>query len=544
MKKIIVMLFAGFSFFGYSQNYNINLRFDAVYTALYGPIYNVISGSNNINAQGTLTWDKTKLYEQVGGVYTSASLASQSDLGSVRSGALEALLRMYEITCDQKYLYEFMEQATHIINMRADKVSPQQSASPYLFVNTVQFHGRILHPLAHFVHLIRSKNLGSVIIPLVHRVNFNNKATFGEYSDALNSQNREMMDHLVTQFWRSGDECMCKPAWISETGSNCITKTGDNAIMEMNFQAPFGNALIYLYLANTNEVSYGSKVVQMARAYLGTHGTVLIASALNNSYSWYHSGWQKGPSGGLRNSFVEDIGHGAFDIQFPILYNKYYSSFTGTITNGQYFEDYQMVRFRNAFTKKIYQQPATTLCVGTNSSFACNLDGNCIDNSSPNTPVSYQMNAKAWTGLYKFDYVSGAQSGLGVYDIMMDYYQKVESCLPINDGNYGGVSIVNLADLAVANYDRANVLCSVSQPRSKISIHVSPNPGKDIMEISFDDEDRKITQIQVYDLAGSKIFEDVNTELVNTSKLKEGVYILYVIFDNGSQSTEKIIVRN
>ena len=551
MKKILSVLFIGFAGLGYSQsfgNLNINQRFDVVYNQLYGPIYNINSSTNNTSAQGMLTWDKTKLYEQVNGSYTSASIASQDALGSTRSGSLEALLRMYEITCDQKYLWEFMEQATQIINCRADKVVPQQSGSPYLFVNKVPWHGRILFPLAHFVHLVRSRNLGSTIIPVSHRVNFNNKTTIGEFSDFVNVQNREMMDFLLTQFWRTGDECMCKPASISEQPTTCKTKTGSNAIMELNFQAPFGSALLYMYLANTNEVSYGVKVVEMARAYLFSHGTVLNVDG-QNAYWWYHSGWQKTPGSGsnwsLRNEFYEDIGHGAWDIMFPILYNKYYSSFYGPITGGQYFEDYQLVRFRNTFTKKIYWQPAINPCADMNA-FYCNVVSSCSGNYPPNTYSGYQMNAKNWTGFYKYDNVTGAQTGPSVYSIMMNYYITVESCLPITEANYGGVCIVGLADLAVANYDKENILCqiNVGGPKSTIPIQVSPNPSKDHFNISFDNDERKISMVKVVDLSGKIVLNEKNTWKITVTGLKEGIYILNVTFDDGSETTEKIIIKD
>src|SRR5687768_5153048 len=89
--------------FGQYQNLAVQPRFDTVYTKLYGPIYNIGTTSNNINDQGQLTWVKSELYHQVfPGMYTQLSLNSQNALGSTRSGSLEALLRMYEATCEMK----------------------------------------------------------------------------------------------------------------------------------------------------------------------------------------------------------------------------------------------------------------------------------------------------------------------------------------------------------------------------------------------------------------------------------------------------------
>lgn len=540
MKKIFILLLGIFAchHFSFAQygDLGIKARFDQVYTQLFGPLYDanqaVTASTNLASNQGVNTWNNTNPLQYY------QSYNDQETLGTQRSGSLEAILRMYEVTCDDRYLYEFMQEATIITNFRSDKVG--QSNWKYLFINSPYFHGRILLSFTHFVHLVKSNTaLTGKIIPVVHRPNFANKTTFGEYADWLNVNNMELMNELLSRFWRGNDECMCKPSNITVNDNDCRNGTGSDAISDLNFQAPYGAALIYLHLVNPNQPSsnpaftYGGRAVQMARAYLVSHGgAVLGYNATNNAYTWYHNGWQKLSNGTLRTDFTEDIGHGAWDIMFPLLYNKYYSAFYPSLTSGQYFENYQMVRFRNTFTKIIYNSHVQSTCSNLQATFDCNVFGGCSTNYPPNVYSGYQMNAKNWTGLYVYDNVAGAQSGLSVYDIMMNYYINVESCLvPINNDNYGGVGIIGLADLAVANYKKENIYCilSGSQPRSATfgasELTLSPNPSTGIFQIN---SEIAVVNVRVFDGAGRKLIDLDNTTEIDASALSNGTYFVAI----------------
>lgn len=542
MKSIFVFAFVCLSNMALSQfnDLHIDLRFDQVYTQLYGPIYNINSTSNHVANQGTLTWTTTALGPT--GYY--AVVENQNTLGSLRSSSLEALLRMYETTCDFKYLYEFMEQAALITNLRSDKVG--QSSWKYWFINSVYYHGRILQGFTHYVYLIKSNpGLYNTIIPAANRADFANKTTFGEFAEWLNVSNKEVMDFLTARYWRPNDECMCKPETISV--NSCVNSPAPGNIMELNMQAPFGCSFIYLYLANPSITSYGVKAVEMARAYLTTHLNVLEYASATNSYKWYHDGWQKLGDGNVQKVYKEDIGHGGFDIMFPLLYNKYYSNITGTITAGQYFEDYQLVRFRNAFTKVIYKNYIPANCAVVNQdAFSCNVYGTCqghFDNYYPNEAnfLGYRMNAKNWTELYKFDNVSGAQSGSTVYSILMNYYINVESCLPITKDNYAGIAIVGLADMAVANRKKENVYC-IGYPANGglgFTFTVSPNPGTEKITIDSDDS---LVKIVVTDLMGKEMSVTENANTVNTSDLENGSYFVKVYAQKGGFSSKTFII--
>lgn len=515
----------------YSQfgDLQIKSRFDEVYNEMYGPIYNIGVTNNDINAQGYYTWDKVQLYldENV-----------ESTLGSSRSGSLNALLRMYEATCDVKYLYEFMEQSTIIMNARADRKSPLQSTLPYWFKNSIYCHGRILMATTHFVHLVKSSStLNSRIIPTAHRSNFANKATFGEYADWLNNLNRETMDFLLTKLWRSNtDECMCKIDFITD---NCNLGNHKNSIYELNKQAPFGCALIYLYLVNTNELSYGSKAVEMARAYLTSSGGILSYHSPYNSYYWYHYGWQRQENGNLpfrTESYIEDVGHGGWDILFPYLYNKYESSFYQTIIGGHYFEYYQMVRFKNAFSKSILsntQNPAGQY-------YGCNIAG-----TFAGVDCNVESDIKLWTRLSKFDDVVGGQ-GVSIYSFMMNHYQTVTKIATVNDANFGGLKMLGLADMAYANYEKEKLGCFYDGPpiifppiRNNNAI-ISPNPADNSFGIESSEE---IDFIVVQDFTGKLIYKSKKSENYKIDDLVNGAYIVRIVFTDGSSETLKLNIR-
>lgn len=509
---------------------HIENRFDAVYTELYGPIYNINSSTNNINAQGSISYNKATIYSNTNDEVT---------LGSLRTGSLEALLRMYEATCNEKYIWEFMEQANQIVAIRADKITPQQSGWPYWFKNYVYMHGRLLTAFTHFVHLVKSRpNLQSASIPLSHRPNFGNFTTIGAFSDNLNTINRQTMDFLMTRYWKtSGDDCMCKPSTISAT---CYNAPAGLNVMELNMQAPFGCALLYLYLANPGEVSYAVKTVQMARAYLFSQGNVLGYNSTYNAYVWHHDGWQKNSSGSLTNVFYEDIGHGGLDIMFPLLYNQYYDNFYSSITAGQYFEDYQMARFRNTFTKIIYNGSIPTSCIPGNT-FDCNVYGTCSGHYGSTSMADYQMNGKNWTMLYKFDNVSGSQPGSTVYSIMMNYYITVESCIPINSSNYGGIGIQGLADMAYANRQMEDLIFCPSSlaPPSPTTLSTENFELKNPISESFV-VPIGISDIRIYDMNGKEQAINRDQQTVFVKNLADGYYIL--LLKTSEQTIRKRII--
>lgn len=81
---------------------------------------------------------------------------------------------------------------------------------------------------------------------------------------------------------------------------------------------------------------------------------------------------------------------------------------------------------------------------------------------------------------------------------------------------------------------------NVSDNASSKTVATYPNPVKDILNIS---SDAKVSQIEVYDLAGSKVLDKKSQDLatVNVSKLVKGNYMVIITLINGEKVTKKII---
>ncbi len=536
----------------------IKQRFDQVYTQLYGAFYNIFSLSNNANDQGSITWNTSiDFYTNLGG---EKPYPHQDALGSLRSGSLLGLLTMYEATCEDKYMWEFMEQATQIVAVRADRIGFTPS-KPFWFVQSVYYHGRILMSFSKYVYLVKSnQNLYNKPIPLAHRVNFENKPTWGAFADWLNTINIGVMDYLMgsneRNYWRSGDECVCKPASIFNFCSDSPTK---KSILELNKQAPFGYSLIYMYLANgDSRIDYGTMAVRMARAYLTTNSGVLYYSSTNNSYSWFHDGWQRSrasifaPWTNESDDGVEDIGHAGWDIMFPVLYNKYYNLFYPHVTGGQYFENYQLVRFKNAFVRKVYNYNYNIQqSYFDHNTFNCNTDGNCLAipgmNGGSGDISTFQSNAKVWTSLYKFDNVAGSQPGK-VYDILMTFYNAVEKYYPINSDNYGGLNMSGLADMVSANYYMEGLgPCNAAYLKENAELSTDvikefsiSNPATGYFLIPMEYE---VESIKVFDVSGVLQPVSFESNICYIDKLSTGNYFVFLEL-NGELFRSKLMVLN
>ena len=370
---------------------------------------------------------------------------NQCQLGSSFAPALDGLLIMYETTKDFRYLEEFMQQAIKVQNSRSDKITPQFSNSIYWCSGSrFYMNARILWPLAHFVYIIQSDNLLAE-----NKIESNSHKGFsscGEFANYLNQANKEVMDFFMNHYWM-GDECMWKPDQIDDVYS----KMKSPKIMELNMQASFGCALIYMYLSNLERVDYGKKAVQMAEKYLkgktknkfgwDTKKKVLEYDETLNAYIWQHSGWRKD-----LNKYKEDIGHAAFDITFPILYNRYQEQFA-SITSEKYFTYYEMVRFHNTFIKLIAKDYKLS------RSFTYTVDGNYTDfyyGENLSQPASgckeaFNSNAKNWIELSEFDQ-SDAES---IDGYIVAYYMEIEQYKKIGIDGYRpeGIDIRGLANL-------------------------------------------------------------------------------------------------
>ena len=102
--------------------------------------------------------------------------------------------------------------------------------------------------------------------------------------------------------------------------------------------------------------------------------------------------------------------------------------------------------------------------------------------------------------------------------------KTVDSSINIDD-----VSLVLTSSLGVDDFS------------STEKIELFPNPVKDILSI---DSRSGIKKLAVFNLLGQKVMVKENTNSLNVNKLKPGAYILKIVDENDSVSTEKFIKSN
>lgn len=249
-------------------------------------------------------------------------------------GVMESMLVMYEITGDKAYLYKFINWTDSLFALRGHSNSFLDLA---LCVSSscLHFNARLLWPMAHFVYLIKVKKQSELYNwPMNHPpdlITNNSFSTFGAYAEWLYDRVEERLD------WFLGiNPSSSAVLWIDENrgfrhelSSQHISNGLGAAVM--NFQAPWGMAMIYMYLSKPNtdlnhRDDYGVKAIQLARLYFNVTynkcgdfssqtvtDPVLRYNSENNSYWWYHDGWTLEDGvfvGGPKTIFDGNVGIG------------------------------------------------------------------------------------------------------------------------------------------------------------------------------------------------------------------------------------------
>jgi len=290
--------------------------------------------------------------------------------GDGMSKVLEAYLNMYELTNDKAYLYKFIMNSLCIVENRNDINSNAIASTPKWTEGSSSTYadGYIIAALSRFVFCInvlypdlKDEELYSFpeIMPdnyLDSSCNCNFSGiyfkTFGDYSVWLS----EIVDETISYF-------IDNELWSEEFG---MIQPGST--LEINMQAGFARAFLFMGLANKRD-DYFNKAKRLAELYKSKvefndkcekrkySNQVLVLDTVKNSYWWYHMGWKVNyrnckmrlnqmPDYNYYTFYVEDVNHGAMVTLFPLDYYKYASD---TI-----FTEEDMVRFRNTFTKNIY----------------------------------------------------------------------------------------------------------------------------------------------------------------------------------------------
>lgn len=357
-------------------------------------------------------------------------------IGSGRSGFMEGLLLVYNTTGDKAYLYQFTKEAIRVINKKGGaKLWGTGCFFPY--------NGRILYPLAHFIHLVKIEEPSLSSTEIYAPADYGNFNTFGAVADFLESKVNESLTEAINLRWDTS---------ISNVGF----KGGDGPAYDgypahMNFQAPWGTAFIYMYLV-TGNMEHRNKAERLAALYFGNtiggspSASVLTIDGTTNSYSWYHDGWRP------ERTYIEDIGHGLHDIYFPIVYNRYRSQL-----NPTYFSDPQMERFRNVIKNKIWDP---TNCTHRS---AVNGIGPVYAESDPASFV-------AWIALDRFGTDSQAPY---TYDLTLHVYKRhtgQQDLLFYTDHTYNWSATANI--WASTNFEGLAYLTDLQWEKEQTSLTI------------------------------------------------------------------------
>jgi hypothetical protein len=116
---------------------------------------------------------------------------------------------------------------------------------------------------------------------------------------------------------------------------------------------------------------------------------------------------------------------------------------------------------------------------------------------------------------------------------------------------------------ASSNKYKANLPQSLSKTIANIldtsnsallNIKAYPNPSSNELNVVIDNENESITQIEIFDALGNSVIKIEKLEnnirklenayLVNTSILKDGIYIIRVRSSNGRIGSAKILIQN
>lgn len=77
---------------------------------------------------------------------------------------------------------------------------------------------------------------------------------------------------------------------------------------------------------------------------------------------------------------------------------------------------------------------------------------------------------------------------------------------------------------------------------SKSTFEVYPNPASDILKLKYEPF-LKPKQIRLYDYTGRLVISNKGEDELNVESLKSGLYFVTILFDNGSQATQKVEIK-
>ncbi len=371
------------------------------------------------------------------------------------SKVLSSLLTMYETTGDKAYLIKFVKNSFIAQNVRND-IANSSNHPGWTEGESAQTPGRryldgyILKSMAEFVYLVRlNPQLFSTPLPTSFLLNISSQffpqscITYGDYANWLGFRVNQTLDWYIDN-----------DNWDDNKG---MLDFNHDALI-INMQSGF--ALAFFYMGNSDpRQSYQDKANVIAGLYklqiiiddrcnCGTYDAPVFIISIHNSYVWFDNGWTitknthpcvsscfpfysgTGEQDNLPEYVAtpEDLSHGVPDLWVPLAYNRF--------APNSYFDQNDMIRWRNTFAKNIYDD----------GDFHNNCEGNeisnvpaCIPNGCPINQFRYA--AFAWMPFYQWDEADNTASAPNVYDILMQLFiSDFSNGTPtsFNSAYYGG----------------------------------------------------------------------------------------------------------
>ncbi len=272
---------------------------------------------------------------------------------------LLSYLNLYDATDDKCYLNKFIQYSyllqykkigsNYFFSNQGDvtsKVYSYNSTEIPMWPANFYNNGRILWAMARYVYLLNTNNtiLSNTNIPTgfvpIESWDDTDISTYGNFATWLKVKVCASLNFINYNFWIDNSNYYDKYAVCGHTfatGSGCNVTTAPS---EINMQAGVICAMLYIYKVDNSYYDYFNKADAFIHNF---YYNVLFHDTYNDTYKWHHNP--------LNTDLKEDIGHGAFDIQVPLIsYNLFGAN------HPNYFSSTEMFYFRNTFTKNLFDQ--------------------------------------------------------------------------------------------------------------------------------------------------------------------------------------------
>lgn len=313
---------------------------------------------------------------------------------------LLSYIRMYEATNDKAYLLKFVKYSKDIQDLRniyppiwktaIDNVVPDSETHSYYVLYT----GRTVRPMAEFIYLIKKDNI-LTNLQLPSKLQSTSITTYGEYADYLLIRIKQSIDYINKSYWISDRNCYDKSLYPNSRANP----------IEMNFSASYAVAMMYVAAVDMNKfVEYNYKAYCIINLYKRN------TSLSENSYVWFHKESKN------KDILFEDVNHGVFDIQIPLIAHQLYG------TKYYYWSD--LNKFAHTFTYNIWDRNKVQFNNTVYGTISGGYNEETCNYKSNGTPNFYGFGEiLGWMPLYKYDDVNAYPND--IYSILLNHTIKL-----------------------------------------------------------------------------------------------------------------------